>query len=356
MIIAGLMSGSSLDGLDIAICDFDWGADGQIEWQLLYHTTRELPKVLADDLAKATTLTAKELFKLDYEFAKFSARSMVDILSTSQLECQYIASHGHTIYHAPSDGYSCQIGNGSTIAALSKIPTLCDFRMSDIALGGQGAPIAPIVEQYLFPEVRYFLNLGGIANISIHLEEVLAYDVCPCNQILNKIASELGLPYDDRGLIAAQGSVCDKVLKRWNEMAYFELPPPKSIDNSWVQRDFYQAILDYQVKPKDALATMCRFIADHIVDALIVPTKHNHNGTELMITGGGYYNDHLIKLISDGLPQSIKIKKVSNDIVNMKEAILMALMGYLRISNRPNNLPSVTGAHGLTCGGGLYLP
>ena len=355
MVIAGLMSGSSLDGLDLAICNFVI-EDNHLDWTLISHATIPFSELIFDQLSKITELSAKELVKLDHEFAEFCARAVSDYTSANNIELDYIASHGHTVYHEPQDRYTLQIGNGGVIAALSGVPTICDFRVNDVALGGQGAPIVPIVEKYLFPDIKYFLNLGGIANISIHAESIIAYDICPCNQILNNLAQKRGKTYDDGGAMAAQGEIHQGLLDSLHALDYFKASPPKSLDNSWVQSKFYNLFDQFELTPEDGLATMTSFIAQtigHEVGANGVATEEM---TELMITGGGAYNSFLIKRISDQLPNHIKIKSTDPALIEAKEAILMALMGYLRVEEKANTLTSVTGASGETCGGAIYVP
>ena len=355
MVIAGLMSGSSLDGLDLAICEFS-KADGKINWKLKAHTTVAFSEHLLSRLKMATSLSAKELVSLDHEFATYCAKSIVEYATGQELTLDYIASHGHTVFHEPVDGYTLQIGNGGVIAAISEIPTISDFRSNDVALGGQGAPIVPIVEHYLFPGITYFLNLGGIANISIHGQSIVAYDICPCNQVLNRLASHEGLAYDKDGEMATAGTVSQGLLSRLKGIPYFATSPPKSLDNTWVQTEFYQFIEEAGLATVDALATMTSFIAAQVKEAVIMNEVGASEPVKLMITGGGAYNSFLMKCITEGLPENITVLSVDSAIIEAKEAILMALMGYLRVNGIANTFPSVTGALRATCGGALYIP
>ena len=354
MVIAGLMSGSSLDGLDLAICDLSDGDSG-IHWSLKASLTIPFTANLTEKLKRVTSLSAKELVSLDREFATYCAQVVSDFASAQDISIDYIASHGHTVYHEPEEGYTLQIGNGGIIAAVSDIPTICDFRVNDMALGGQGAPIAPIVEQHLFPDATYFLNLGGIANISIHGSSIIAYDICPCNQVLNRLASKEGKPYDDKGMLASSGKVDQDLIDKLKNIEYIQSPPPKSLDNTWVQTIFYQYVEDAGLSAVDALATVAVFVADQVVEAV---TTYGANTTEpatLMITGGGAHNEFLIKCIADRLPRNLSIMDVDPAIIDAKEAILMALMGYLRVQERSNTITSVTGASRVTCGGAIYM-
>lgn len=355
MKILGAISGSSLDGLDLALCDFEMIED-RIHWSLLKSDTIEFSDPLTESLKRATTMSAKELFKLDADFAKFSVDAIRRFLLKEPQDVAYISSHGHTIFHHPEDGFTVQIGNGGIIAALSGIPTISDCRMNDIALGGQGAPIAPIVEQYLFPEHQYHLNFGGIANISIHNDDsITSFDVCPCNQILNALSQKKGLPYDDGGQLASQGSIDFELIKMWEQLPYFLKEPPKSLDNSWVMTDFYQILLNREINVNDGLATMVEFVVGQIDKA--IRQNRTPPATSMMIAGGGAHNTFLIEQLKNKIKDlSISIETPTTDIVNSKEAILMALMGFLRAQEVPNCIPSVTGASRSTIGGAIYLP
>ncbi len=355
MIIAGLMSGSSLDGLDLAICDFN-NRDGKISWQLKAQTTVPFSKDLLSKLKIANSLSANELVNLDYQFARYCAKVITDYATSQELTLDYIASHGHTIFHHPEEGYTLQIGNGGVIATISKVPTISDFRSNDVALGGQGAPIVPIVEHYLFESVTYFLNLGGIANISIHGQSIVAYDICPCNQVLNLLASKEGLPYDNNGEMASVGKVHLGLLTQLKRIPYFNDPPPKSLDNTWVQTTFNQIIEQAGIATVDALATMTTFIAEQVQEAVRMNAIVKGEPAKLMITGGGAHNSFLVRSIRDRLPPNISLMSVDLAIIDAKEAILMALMGYLRVNGTANTFPSVTGALRATCGGAIYIP
>ena len=358
MKILGTISGSSLDGLDLALCQFYQDSD-VLSWSLIAGATTDFPAPLRDRLAQATQMTSRELLKLDTDFAKFSAMAIGDFINQNHNSADYIASHGHTIFHYPHEGYSLQIGNGGTIAALSQIPTICDFRMNDVALGGQGAPIAPIVEKLLFKGHRFYLNLGGIANVSIHDEEtgVISFDVCPCNQILNAESTRLGLSYDPAGINASKGTIHRVIIDRWNAMDYFKMDPPKSLDNSWVMHEFYALLLKARLSPQDALATMVEFVAEQLAQVITNDMKNVEGDRSLFASGGGAHNDFLMSTLQDKLKDcGVKVHKPASEIIDFKEAILMSLMGYLRVKRQPNCLPSVTGASRATVGGAIYVP
>lgn len=359
MKILGLISGSSLDGLDMAICQFDEQATSQLEWEVIHTQTAGFPEGLLSRLVRSTELSTRELMELEVEFSKFCASESLDFLTKAKCSVDYIASHGHTVFHYPEDGYTVQIGKGSIIAELTGIPSISDFRSNDIALRGQGAPLAPIVERYLYPGYNVYFNLGGIANFSIHEKSnIRSIDSCPCNQVLNFLISANGLPYDDRGRVARSGKVNDQLLKEWSSLEYFKLSGPKSMDNSWVHQIFIPVMNKYHLSMKDALATMVEFTAlqlsKDISKLLQLDSITQMSG---FVTGGGAYNDYLLERMTYHFQKlGLSLEVPDAQTIEFKEAILMSLMGYLRILERPNTIPTVTGAAKMSIGGAVYLP
>lgn len=352
--VIGLISGSSLDGLDLAICRFSGVANDQLKWELLAAKTVGFSESLSERLAKATSLSALELMALEVTFSEFCATVVNELKDTYHVD--YIASHGHTVFHFPEKGFTHQIGKGSILAELTGIDTICDFRSNDIALGGQGAPVAPIVEQVLFGGYQYYLNLGGIANVSVHTDQgVYSLDVCPCNQVLNAMVQEIGLPYDDKGQLAERGQVHEALITKWSSLPYFALPFPKSMDNSWVRDTFMPIIQEFDLEREDVLATMVEFVGRQLARDISDLPQIDAKSAQLMVTGGGGHNDHLIQVIERHLlMQNIQVHLPDTQIVDSKEAILMALMGYLRVSDQPNVIATVTGATTNSYGGGIY--
>ncbi len=352
MRVAGLISGSSLDGLDIAICTFS-DEGGQIDWQLEEHDTVAFSAELSDRLSRVGQLSTRELMETEYLFSRFCAEAVAKVKNTQNID--YISSHGHTALHDPSRGYSLQIGNGGTIAALSGIKCISDYRMTDVALGGQGAPIAPIVERYLFAGHQYYLNLGGIANLSIHSPsgEITSFDTSPCNQILNAEANKLGHEYDAGGAIARSGHIHRPVIDHLMAMDYFQLSGPKSLDNTWVMKTFYPELQQAELSVADSLATMVELVALCIAQHV----GHADTPQTMLATGGGAHHSYLIERINHHIAaQNCQVQLPTPAIINMKEAILMALMGYLRATEQPNTIPTVTGATRESCSGAVYLP
>ncbi len=351
------MSGSSLDGLDMALCSFE-GIPGEpnFNWEILETEQVEFPDDLAEKLKKSTDFSAKELCKLDSDFGFFLGEKCKHFIENSKFEIDAIASHGHTIFHFPDQAFTLQIGNGAAISQLAKKEVICDFRSSDIAAGGLGAPFAPIVDFYIFNDSEICLNLGGISNITFkNKESIQAFDISPCNQLLNFLAGKMNLAYDENGKIAAQGQIDPIILRKLKELNSFNGSGPRAIDNSWVVRNFLPVLESSTLEVKNLLRTCVEFIADEIIFAILENGNIDHK-RKILITGGGGFNLFFIKVLEDKLsPLNIKKVTASYDIINYKEALLIALMGYLRKHKKPNALKSVTGALEDTIGGCIYI-
>lgn len=357
MNVLGIISGSSLDGLDISLCSFDGLELGHIDWDMKMGTTIAFDESLSKRLGSATSLSAKELLILEVDFSKFCASAINDLVQSDDLKVDYICSHGHTVFHFPEDGYTLQIGKGSIIAELTGVPCIVDVRANDIAQGGQGAPVAPIVEQYLYPGYDYYFNLGGIANVSFHSEEVItSIDSCPCNQVLNYVVRELGKAYDDKGELSRTGEVSHALMADWKNLNYFTLPFPKSMDNSWVQEVFIPVMQRYGLSHADRLATTVEFAALQLADDCSTLSGTKSGTYKGLITGGGGFNDYLVERMQEHVSAlGLTLELPDQKTINFKEAILMALMGYLRINEKVNTIPTVTGAQKSTMGGAIYL-
>ncbi len=350
--VLGLMSGSSLDGLDLALCTFTLEGGNLQEWQLLQADTLPFGDELRNLLAGAATLTGLELMEADARFGRWMGDSCRDFLAATGVQADLVASHGHTVFHHPDRGFSTQIGQGAALASACRLPAVTDLRSADIAAGGQGAPMVPIAERDLFPGYRFYLNIGGIVNISIHDESsIRAWDVCPGNQVLDRLAGRLGLPYDDSGKLAAAGKPDAALLKELRDLPYFSQQPPKSLDNGWVSDRFLPSLESRRMDIPDLLATMTAFMADQVADAVL------GSGTpsgRMLATGGGAFNEFLIRSIGSRLPQT-ELVLPDDEIIRSKEAIMIAWAGLLRWLGRPNFIPSVTGARYAASGGAVWL-
>lgn len=344
MIVAGLMSGSSLDGLDIAICEFSFDDQGQISYKVLAADTIPYDPEWIENLGLAMEFSVRDFFSFSTDYSHYMSMIAGDFCRIMKVQPELIASHGHTIDHRPDDGLSIQIGDPAIIASVMGVDCVADFRMQDITLGGQGAPIIPIAEKLLWPDYEAFINLGGIANISLHNGvEILAWDSVPCNQVLNDQAMILGAEYDEEGLWAKEGQRIKALERAWDQLAYFNETIPKSLDNNWIRQKYLPIISHLRVAPEDALHTGCHYIADRI--ATDIERYSIALPQQIMLSGGGTYNTYLVDCIRMALEQiNIEVVIPDNALIDYKEAIMTALMGYLYQLDIENTIPSVTGA------------
>lgn len=352
--VIGLMSGSSLDGLDMVHTSISY-VSGKWEFEINHSACIPFPEELYNSLKKANSLSIPEFSVLNTEFGKFMAEEINKFKEEHHLlhKIHFIASHGHTVYHHPEKNTSVQIGDGATIAALTGYPTISDLRNMDVALGGQGAPIVPVADRLFFKSYEYCLNLGGIANITINKENLLAFDICPANQLLDKLASDRNLPFDENGNLASRGNVNFELLDQINKLPYYAKPAPKSLHN-----DFSKEILILlkQETTENALATAVTHICQQITNGLKPYSSHSFE--KILVTGGGAFNSYLINELRNHISAAdlnIEIVVPNEELIQYKEALAMALIGVLRWREEENVFSSVTGASRNSIGGALWL-
>lgn len=349
----GLMSGSSLDGLDIAFVQL---TEKDNRWRYEWIATECIPynERWIDLLRSAKSLSVPDFLKLHSAYGHYTGQAVHTFLKKHpQAPADLIASHGHTVFHEPASGTTCQIGNGASIAAETGLPVVSDLRSMDVAYGGQGAPIVPLGEQFLFPDYDYWLNLGGIANITYRHNDVwTAFDVCACNQVLNALATEMGQAFDENGILAAGGQVNTKLLETLNRLEYFKIPFPKSLDNAFSQNSILPVINASSIPLTDKLCTVVAHIAQQIT-AVVQPAALP---ARVLATGGGALNDFLIRRLSALLREkNVMVVVPDEQTVQYKEALIMALLGVLRWRGGHTVLRSVTGARISSIGGALWL-
>ncbi len=344
--IIGVMSGTSLDGLDVVCVDFSFTS--KIEYKVIASACFEYNDFWQQKLKLCTTLDAVGLHLLSNEFARYTANCINTFIKENAIpNVDYISSHGHTVYHQPQKSLTLQIGNGAVIAANTKTPTICDFRTADVALGGQGAPLVPIGDEMLFSEYDACLNIGGFANISFKNNENkrVAFDICPANIILNQLAHFFNQPYDKDGLIAKRGNLDDTLFQKLNSIPFYAQPYPKSLGYEWTN-DFIWPIIGRDIND-DTITTFTHHIAYQIANAL------DSSIVNCLATGGGVYNLYLLDLIKKYNTKTTFVVPNSQNI-SYKEAIIFALLGYLRVNQNYNSLKEVTGASQNSCGGAIY--
>ena len=345
--VLGIMSGTSLDGVDLAYCEFTYSQ--KWNFRLLHSVTVPYDGAWRKRLGEIHLASAEELIRCDYEYGAYLGALCIGFCSEHDLRPDLISSHGHTIFHQPARGFTLQIGSGASIAAASRISVACDFRSGDVAMGGQGAPLVPVGDRLLFSEYDYCLNLGGIANISFEEQENrIAYDVCACNMVLNSIAGRLNRPFDENGILARKGTVNQELFTQLNSLNYFERSFPKSLGREDVERDYFPMMLPYYIDLPALLATVCEHIARQVARSV----RPGRDSGKLLVTGGGAFNAYLVERIQALC--SIKVEIPAPEIINYKEAIIFAFLGVLRLRNEVNCLKSVTGARSDSCGGAVY--
>jgi len=346
--VIGLMSGSSLDGLDIAFVQFEETA-GKWQFELLESACIPYPPGWKQKLASLTTVSAKDYLLLHAEYGHYLGKAVNDFLEEKNLayRVQLIASHGHTAFHLPALHMTAQLGEGGAIAAVTGIRTITDFRSVDVALGGQGAPVVPIGEKLLFPEFDLYLNIGGIANLSVNNTSFIGFDVCPANRVLNLLASDTPKGFDENGTLAASGRLNEDLFQVLNAFSYYQLPYPKSLSNDFGINELFPLFEKSGLSVPDALRTYSQHIVFQISKSIqelkkTVPGKEH---LRLLITGGGAHNLFLVGSLQEELLQDgIECVVPDKNLVDYKEALVIALMGALRWREDINVMHSVTGA------------
>lgn len=356
------MSGSSLDGLDIAYCEFSVES-GHWDLKLLNTDVVAYPDKWIQEIRRLPVSSAKTLWQSHTSLGHYFAEQVNAFIKKHGLKgrVDLVASHGHTIFHFPEKRMTAQIGDGSAIATITDLPVVCDFRSGDIADGGQGTPIVPIGDCLLFSDYRFCLNIGGIANISCKTDTanaIVAFDICAANQVLNSFANRLGNEYDKGGMLAMEGALNNVLLEKLNELDFYQLTYPKSLDNSYSREHVLPLIEEFDISINNKLRTYTEHIATQIAHHIkVIATKeglHFGSNEKMLVTGGGAFNNFLIERIKE--LSAVEVVVPAEELIKFKEAIVIALMGVLRIRNEVNVLKSVTGASKDSVAGAVYRP
>ena len=345
----GLMSGTSLDGLDMALCSFRQEKNRWV-YEIISTKTVSYPDSLSRQLAEAHNYTGLKLTKLDREYGRWLGKKVEQFNKENDILPSFIASHGHTVFHQPENRITLQIGSGAEILSTTDITTITDFRSVDIALGGQGAPLVPAGDHLLFSDYDFCLNLGGIANIScLKNNKRFAWDICPANMALNFIAGKMNKKMDRDGIEGKRGSIKKQLLEELNGLEFYKTIPPKSLGREWFERNFLKILQDHPASWHDKLRT----VYEHI-SLMIVSACFSHRKGRLLVTGGGAHNIFLVERIKHQSKHDIIIP--GKDIIDFKEALIFAFLGLLRLENKVNCLSSVTGSSKDNIGGSVYQP
>lgn len=345
--VIGVMSGTSLDGIDLVHCIYQKG----IHFSFEIHTahTYAYSSTWTEKLAHAHTWSLEKIKALDEDYTVLLSEYIRRFIDDNQLSgIDFIASHGHTILHQPDKGLTYQIGNLSKLASLTKQKVICDFRVQDVELGGQGAPLVPIGDRLLFGEYDACVNLGGFANISFEKnKQRIAYDICPVNKVLNVYANRLGKEFDESGAIARASVPNPELLAHLEKLQYYSKPPPKSLGIEWLEAEFLPLLNLAGSNSEEIIATCTQHFAHHIAKSISGHKK-------VLFTGGGAFNTYLMELISAETNAEIMIPEP--EVINYKEALIFGLLGVLKDREEVNVLASVTGACRDHSSGLVYLP
>ena len=345
--VIGVMSGTSLDGVDIVYVNFIQNESWSFE--IINSKTYEYEDSTVDMLSDISRKSLEEIKEIDIVYSKKLAKiinEFIDEFSINKID--FVSSHGHTAIHDPSNFITYQIGNLSILSTEINQKVICDFRVQDVKLGGEGAPLVPVGEKYLFQEYDSFINLGGFANISKYEnKKLIAYDICPVNIVLNNLSKTIGKEYDDKGSIASSGKFIINLYHELEKLEYYQLKPPKSLGIEWVDENIFPLINRYTNYPiEDLLHTLSNHIANQISNNL-------NNVDKVLVTGGGAYNDYLVDIIRSKTDSEIIIP--SKNIIEFKESLIFAFLGVLRYLNINNCYSSVTGASKDHCSGKIFL-
>ena len=343
------MSGTSLDGIDLVYVSFECNNI----WEFQIHLAETIPysshwKMVLADL---TLRSSEDLYQIDRDYTDYLASVICDFINRHDIiDIDAICSHGHTALHQPEKKLTYQIGNLPLLATLVNKRVVCDFRIQDVILGGQGAPLVPIGDKFLFSEYDYCINLGGFANISSEVNNKrIAYDICPVNIVLNHYVKKLGLNYDDKGQLASKGNLNFDLIEALNTLSFYEKLPPKSLGLEWVKRYVIPLVDSFNLEIKDVLRTFVEHIAIQISKSI----SEIPNGS-VLVTGGGAYNTFLIERVKELSGNKIIIP--SKEIIEFKEALIFGFLGVLKLRNEINCLKSVTGASKNHSSGKVFIP
>ena len=349
-LIIGLMSGSSLDGLDIAACKF---MKNNKNWNFSILETKFIPysKKQKSRLAGLSKATAKELIKAHTDYGTWIGSCVKAFIEEFKLVPELIASHGHTVFHEPADFYSFQLGSPAHISSSSGVSTIGDFRNSDMAHGGQGAPMAPIADLHLFPDYEICINLGGIANISYlnNKGELVGFDISVCNLIFNHLSEKFGKDFDKGGNLGLKGVINESLLLKLESLDFYKQKAARSLDREWFSKHVAPLFNDKAVSKEDQLHTAYIHVSEKIAHHINLAGS----GKKVLLSGGGAKNNYLVRLIQEATASKVHIP--DDIVIDYKECLLMAYLGLLRTLKPNNCISSVTGAERSCSGGGIYI-
>ena len=352
--VVGLMSGTSLDGLDMAHVHFSLESD-QWSFDLVNKKSLGYHPDLKKKLKNAVSLSGLDLLMLDQEYGTWLGQRVKEFLKENNTPADFVSAHGHTVFHQLDKKLTYQIGDGQAMANISGQLVINNFRTLDVSLGGQGAPLVPIGDALLFSEYDFCLNLGGIANASFWQgDQIIAFDITVANMLLDHLVAALGKSYDENGTIARSGVINESLFQQLNSLEYCHAPFPKSTGYEWFIEEVSPVVDQSTAVLEDKLCTAVHHTAYQI--AAQIPAQMSTSKLRMLSTGGGTKNQFLFDTIQSYLGKSIELINPGSDLIDFKESIIFALMGILRIRGEANCLASVTGALHDNCGGQIFYP
>ena len=349
----GVMTGTSMDGFDLVYADFSQ-VEGEWNYEILHTQTVPISIEWKSRLSALPEANAETFARTNIELSHYFGLTIREFIKSNEIQPQFVAIHGQTIFHQPESGFTCQIVDGETVVTYLDCLLVSNFRNKDVALGGQGAPLVPFGELNLFEEYDFCLNLGGFANLSIG---DTAFDICACNLVLNQLVKGVdnSLEYDQNGAIARSGNMIPALYNQLNELQYYILDPPKSLGIEWLESAIIPVLDVFNTKPPaDCLHTYVAHIAYQVCKAL---NDHSSGEGRLLITGGGAFNSFLVDSIVSEL-KSLKVEVLATDeiLIEYKEALIFAFLGLQTLLGNPNTVPGVTGAKSAAVSGSVHIP
>ncbi len=352
--VLGMMSGTSLDGLDIAYCHV-WKKEGNWDFEIRQTDTVSYDDELYEKLKNAIHLSEEQHQKLHLDYGVWLGQQAKAFIEKHGLEVDFIASHGHTSHHRPEEGITFQLGDGQLLATTSGQKVICDFRSLDVEFGGQGAPLVPIGDSLLLQEYEFCLNLGGISNISFDKNgKRVAFDIGLANMPLNYLTEKINLKYDENGQLARSGQLLPELLSKLNALEYYKLAYPKSTGYEWFTAEIVPLIEERKAKTEDLLHTIIHHNCEQI--ALTILKEKPKTGSQVLVTGGGALNAFFMDTLQEKLGNHCKVHIPPKKFIEFKEALVFAFMGVLRELQQNNVYASVTGAKADSCSGVVFMP
>lgn len=345
-LVIGAMSGTSLDGLDLVCAKFNY--ENGWTFELTKANTYAYTLAWKTKLGKLASQSNKKIRAVEMEYVRLLSDCINDFKQDLP-PVDFISSHGHTVFHQPEKGITLQIGTTLELSKQTHLPVIGDFRSQDVALGGQGAPLVPIGDLHLFKDYTACLNLGGFANFSSSSgEEVIAYDLCAVNTVLNLLAAKKGVDYDDQGHFAQSGKLLPALYEALSALDFYSKKGPKSLGIEWVNKEIIPLLTQFDnAIVEDKLHTYTQHIAHQISTSF-------SDRDRVLVTGGGAKNSYLIKTLRERSQAQFILP--SADLIDFKEALIFAFLGVLRKENQINCLSSVTGARTNHCSGIIFYP